>query len=165
MRSHRALYWAETIGADQFRLRIRDNTPYNHLQWWIFDSRTSTIRANKKRSHAISNQIGQGYNIGKVAVIRPFKGDVYQRIMFFPGSRRNIRNRGEKCLDVWGGTNINKQHITWWSCHNGLNQAWFIDQRTNNLPSPPINDGVKFQIKTKMQGNRALTFSARLGDG
>jgi hypothetical protein len=72
------------------------------------------------------------------------------------GARRNIRNNGKQCLDVWGGRNLNNQHLTWWTCHNGVNQAWFTDQKEMIFKKYPIRDGRKFQIKTRMNENRAL---------
>jgi hypothetical protein len=69
-----------------------------------------------------------GFKIGVAAVIRPWKGENFQKITYHPGTLRNLRNNGGMCLDVAGGKNVNNQHLTFWTCHNGLNQGWIIDQ-------------------------------------
>jgi hypothetical protein len=144
MTGGRALFWSEHIGGNQFRLRIRNNNPADSKQWFVFDSRTHTIRAWSDRNKAISNQKGQGFNKGKAAVVRPFENEVYQRMAFYQGSRQNLKNNNNKCIDVWGGANRNNQHITWWNCHNGLNQGWKIDLKGVSYPTQPLSDGVKF---------------------
>jgi hypothetical protein len=156
MPTHRALFWHEHIGGNQFRLRIRDNMPDNLKQWFTFDSRSRTIRAYAKRTHALANQAGYRYRVGVAATVRPFKGEVYQRSLWYNGARRNIRNVGQKCLDVHGGSNTNNRHVIFWNCHNGLNQAWNIDQQGFQYPKQPLADGVKFQIKSQMKNHRAL---------
>jgi hypothetical protein len=73
MDSGRALIWREHIGGNQYRLRIRDNSPWDSKQWFIFDKRSRTIRPKDKRNYAISVQAGQGFKITN-AVVRPFAG-------------------------------------------------------------------------------------------
>jgi hypothetical protein len=107
MRGHRALFWHEHIGGGQYRLRIHNNNSRNNRQWWIFDSRTKTIRAWADRQKVVCNQLGHAFHIGRIAVARQWKGENYQRIQWHGGSRKNIRNNGGKCLDVWGGKNNN----------------------------------------------------------
>jgi hypothetical protein len=144
MATNRALYWKEHIGGNQFRLRIRNDEPEDLNQWFLFDSRTRTIRSWNKRSHVISNQAGQGFRIGKAAVIRPWKGENFQKITFHSRKLRSVMNNNGKCLDVWGGKNVDTQHTTWWNCHNGMNQAWYIDQTGAYYPANPLADGKKF---------------------
>lgn len=163
MPGNRALFFHEKYGKNQFRLRIRDNNPENNRQWWTFDDRTKTIRAWSKRNQVIANQRGQGFRIGKAAVVRTWGKEQGQRISWYGGAVRNIRNNGKKCLDVWGGKNKHYQHITWWNCHNGLNQAWYIDQKGIEYPKQPLKDGVKFQIRSRMATNRALFWSEHIG--
>lgn len=103
MRSKRVIYWADHIGGGQHLLRIRKSNFRNNRQWFVFDWRTHTIRAWADRRKVISNQLGQKFLTGRRAVVRVFKGENYQRIQYHGGSRRNIRNNGEKCLDVYGG--------------------------------------------------------------
>jgi hypothetical protein len=86
-------------------------------------------------------------------------------IGYFRGARKNIRNGGGLCLDVAGGKNKNNQHLTFWPCHNGLNQAWFLDTRGIKYPLNPIRDGIKFQIKTRMAENRALFWHEAIAGG
>jgi len=163
MPSNRALFWHEHIGSNQFRLRIRDNNPENNKQWFTFDSRTKTIRAWAKRSYVIANQQGYAFRIGVAATIRPYRNENYQRIRWYNGSRRNIRNNGQKCLDVHGGSNTHHRHVIFYNCHNGLNQAWYIDQRGVSYPRQPWGDSVKFQIRSKMSGGRALFWHEHIG--
>lgn len=75
MSGNKALYWDEQIGGDQFRLRIRDNFPRDSKQWFVFDSRTKSIRAFAKRDYVISVQSGMGWTVGSAVVLRGFKGD------------------------------------------------------------------------------------------
>lgn len=133
MSTHRAVYWAEHIGAYQYRLRFRNTNPRDSKQWFVFDSRTKTIRAWADRNKVISNQINTKYNRGNAANVRQFKNEIYQRIAWYGGSRRNIRNLGGLCLDVHGNSNSNGRHLIWWPCHNNLNQAWYLDQKTSAL--------------------------------
>lgn len=77
MPDSRAVYWSEDIGGRQFRLRIRSNTPSDIKQWWVFDSRTHTIRAFGDRRLVISNQEGYLYYNGYAAVAREWKGETY----------------------------------------------------------------------------------------
>jgi hypothetical protein len=122
MGGHRALFWHEVLApAGQYRLRIRNNNPGDNKQWFVFNSRTHTIRTWSDRRQVIANQVGQGFIVGKAAVVRPWKSENFQKIQWHGGSKRNIRNNGGKCLDVWGGKNVNLQHLTFWDCHNGLN--------------------------------------------
>jgi len=144
MSGYRALYWAEHIGGWQFRLRIRNNMAIDNKQWWIFDTRTRSIRAFSRRNYAISNQSGYRYRIGVAAVIRQWRGENYQKVSFWGGHRRSLRNNSQKCLDVHGGRNYHNRHVIFWNCHNGANQGWFIDQTGFNFPRQPLRDGVKF---------------------
>lgn len=138
MSTFRALYWEEHIGGNQYRLRIRNNQPKNNRQWFVFNRRSRTIRAWANRGYVISNQQGYAFRIGVAATVRPYKNEIYQKSAFYGGSRRNIRNNGQKCLDVHGGVNRHRRHVIFWNCHNGLNQAWYIDTKMPKpLPTPP----------------------------
>jgi len=163
MKTNRALFWKEHIGGNQFRLRIRDNNPENNRQWFVFNRRTRTIRAYARRSHAISNQSGSRFIRGRAAVVRPFRKEVYQHIAFYKGSRRNLRNNAQMCLDVYGRSNTNNRHTTFWNCHNGLNQAWYIDTKGVRYNRYPERDGVLFQIRTRMRSKRVLVVAEHIG--
>jgi hypothetical protein len=103
MAHFRALFWDNQISSGQFQLRIRNDQSKDNKQWFIFDKRTRTIRAFSDKKLAISNRAGQAFKIGQAAVIRAFKNEVYQRLAYYGGQRRNLRNNGQKCLDVHGG--------------------------------------------------------------
>jgi hypothetical protein len=156
MSGFRALHITEHIGGHQYRLRIRDNSPYDHKQYFTFDSRTHTIRAFYSRTQALSVQAGQGFRNGVAGVMRKFLRQSNQYMQWHEGSRRNIRHNQGRCLDVHGGSNTHNRHVIWWNCHNGLNQGWTVDQNGPQYNKHPIADGIKFQIRSKMAGNRAI---------
>jgi hypothetical protein len=163
MTSGRALFYREHIGANQYQLRIRDTMPGEGSQWFVFNKRTRTIRSAEKRKYAIANRQGQGYRIGQSAVIRPFRGEIYQKISYFGGKYRNIRNNGQKCLDVHGKSNTNNRHVIFWNCHNGANQGWTLDRRGVRYPRQPYRDGLKFQIRVRMPKKRSLVVKEHIG--
>jgi hypothetical protein len=175
MHTGKNLYEAEHIGGNQYRMRIRNfnirqlrrNWRFAEKGWFTFDQRTRTIRSWTRRSFALSNQAGQGFNIGQAAVVRQWRSEVYQRIRVYGGNRRNIRNDGGKCLDVHGGHNHNGRHVIFWNCHNGPNQGWTL-VRTSSLSvvvkyeEPPLRDGKLFQLRTQLNPrNRALFMDPR----
>lgn len=162
MSGNRALFWNEHIGGNQFRLRISNNNPRNNKQWWAFDSRTRTIRALSRRSHVIANQQGQGFKIGRAAVIRKYTGNNSEKIIYYLGQRRNIRNQGGKCLDVWGGRNVHNQQTTFWNCHNGLNQAWLLVKRLSSKKNVGFKQNKSFRIKSMSNGGRVFFVAERL---
>jgi hypothetical protein len=163
MATNRALFWHEHIGHQQYRLRIQNSAPWIGKQWFVFDWRTKTIRAWSDRRKVISNQYGQGFNINVAAVVRLYKAEPYQKTLWFGGSRKNIRNFAGKCLDVHGGHNHQHRHTIFYNCHNGLNQAWYVDTKGTQFPRYPIKDGVKFQIKSRMSTNKALFWHEHIG--
>jgi len=80
MTGARAAYWDEDIGSDQFRLRIRDNFPRDSKQWFIFDSRTKSIRGYSKRDYTVAIQLNAGWSQGSAVVLRKWIGDNSQWI-------------------------------------------------------------------------------------
>jgi len=58
MRSKRVLYYNEHIGSAQFRLRIRKPKGDNR-EWWVYDSKTQSIRLANNKRYALSNQNGR----------------------------------------------------------------------------------------------------------
>jgi hypothetical protein len=161
MKGGRALFYHEHIGGHQWRLRIRNNAPWNLKQWFVFDWRTRTIRAQGNRRLAISIQYGQrdwnrnGYN----AVVRYYRNnDQYQRLRWFGSTRRTIRDQGKRCLDVHGGSNTNNRHVIWWKCHNGANQGWIIDRQGTKFPAYPIRDGTRFLVRTRLPSRRPIAW-------
>jgi hypothetical protein len=163
MTENRALFNAEHIGGNQYRLRIQDHNPDDKRQWFTFDSRTQTIRSYYKRGYALANQAGQGFNVNVAAVIRPYTGHNTEKSQWHSGSKRNIRNNGGKCLDVHGGSNTHNRHVIFWHCHDGLNQAWMIDQTQNSYTKAPLADGVKFQLRSKMANGKAVSWHEHIG--
>jgi hypothetical protein len=166
MASNRALFWHEHLGSSQYRLRIQNNNPGNNRQWWVFDWRSRTIRSLANRNQVISIRytVRNFYYNGYDAVIQPFRSNnYYQRMRIYGGSRRNIRNVLNKCLDVHGRSNTHHRHVIWWQCHNGSNQGWYIDRVGYRYPRYPLADGVKFQIKSRMPSNRALFWHEHIG--
>jgi len=147
MASKRALFWYDHIGSNQYRLRIRDNASYDLRQWWVFDSRTHTIRAFSDRNMVISNQEGLGWRIGGAAVVRPWKNEYYQQMLYINNQITDLRG---SCLDVWGKADTHHNYLTFWTCHNGDNQKWNIDETAEELPQYPLRDGQRFQIKSSL---------------
>jgi hypothetical protein len=123
------------------------------------------MRSDIKRNLVVSNQLGKGFQIGQVAVVRPWKGEAQQVINFYSGCKRNVRNAKNSCLDVSGGKNANNQPVTFWTCHDGDNQAWAISQLKviqikevdeETKGKFPIKDGEKFIIRSEMKNHRML---------
>lgn len=90
-------------------------------QWFVHDNRTRTIRTYERRDLVIANQQGYEFAQGVAAVVRPYRKEPYVMIGFYNGTRKNIRNGGGLCLDVYGNSNVHYQPITFWACHNELN--------------------------------------------
>lgn len=95
--------------------------------------------------------------------MKPWKKSNDQQINFYGGSRRNLRNNAQKCLDVVGKSDSNNRHTTFNNCHNGLNQAWYIDRRGVRYHKYPQRDGVTFQIRTRMRSKRVLYVAEHIG--
>lgn len=163
MKTHKTLYWAEHIGRNQYRLRIQWHDSYDKNQWFVFDSRTKTIRAWSRRSYMIANQWNYKFRIGVAATIRPYTGSNYDKIRWYSTSRRNIQNNGRKCLAVHGASNTDQRYVTFWNCANSLHMAWWIDQRHKSWPRQPLKDGVRFQIRTRMRSKRSLFWHEHIG--
>lgn len=121
MQYHRVITRTEHIGYNQYRLRIHDTDVQDIHQWWVYDRRTNTIRADDKRSYVLANQYGQNFNVNVAAVARPFVDDNFVRISYFNDGLGTLRNNGKKCLDVAGGSNAHNAHLIFWHCHHHLN--------------------------------------------
>lgn len=166
MKSKRALYYAEHIGRSMKRLRIRDNKPADQKQWFVFDWRTKTIRAQGDRKLVLAEAYGSKFRNAATATMQPYKSLFSQRVHWLAGDRRNIQHNGRRCLDVHGGSDSNNRHVIFYNCHNGLNQAWRVDTtvpKKIQYPPYPLADGVKFQIKSRMAGNRPLYYREHIG--
>jgi len=164
MRGNRAVKYHEHIGNHQYRLRLQDNDPSDKRQWWTFDARTQTIRSFYVRHFCIGNQLGQGFIHDRAVNARPYKGRNQDKIRWYNGPHRNIRNNAGGCLAVHGGDghNYNNRHLIFWKCTNGAYESWYIDQVGAMYHKPQIEDNVKFQIRSKLPGNRALFFHEKI---
>jgi hypothetical protein len=87
MKGNKALFWAEHIGGHQYRLRIQAHDPENKKQWFIFDSRTRTVRPILKKDYALANQRGTGFRINVAATVRKYTGDNTEKTRWYTGSR------------------------------------------------------------------------------
>jgi hypothetical protein len=163
MRAQRMLYANERIDGRNRNVRIRDFDAHVVTAYWVFDSRTNTIRSAHYRNWVLSNR-QRNYRIGQNAVVRPWTGEKTQPIKFFGGSRRNIRNYGGKCLDVHGGADQHNRQVIWWNCHNGANQGWRINT-IGGKPSyrQPLKDNIAFYIRSAMSGGRNLFWHEHIG--
>lgn len=144
MSGNRALFWREHIGGNQFRVRIQDNNPASSNQWWAFDTRTRTVRAWTRRSYVLSGRQGHGLRRGIMVVIRTYRGETAQKIVWYNRSRQNVKFYNKFCLDVHGAVNRHLRHTIMWNCHNGLNQAWYVDQTAYTYPRQPLPDSRRF---------------------
>jgi len=73
MSSKRVLYYNEHIGSSQYRLRIRK--PRGDVrEWWVYDSKTRSIRLANNKRYALSNQNGR-LRRGQAIVMKYYKKD------------------------------------------------------------------------------------------
>jgi hypothetical protein len=161
MTGNRAVFASSHIGSHQYLLRIQDNDPTNKNQWWSFDLRTNTIRAFYKKSYCIGNRLGYAFRNGQYVVSRPYKGLNQDKIKWFNGRFKNIRNNGGSCLDTYAGRNSNNMHLNFNACKNKISQSWNIDQIGGVYHKQPKSNGVKFQIRSKMPSGKALFYHER----
>jgi hypothetical protein len=134
-------------------LYLFDNNPYMKRQWFTFDSRTHTIRSIANRRYTV---YATHFNNNAYARMIVFSNKPTQFMQWHEGSRRNIRTNRKRCLDVQSGSDTHMRHIIFYNCHNGLNQGWWIDQSGAQFRKQPFSNGIKFQIRSRMAGNRAL---------
>lgn len=59
-------------------------------------------------------------------------------------------------MTVDGWRSYNNRNVVWYWNKNAPAQRWNIDTRNVHFPRYPLRDGRRFQIKTRMSGNRAL---------
>lgn len=158
----RPIAYYEDIGQQQYQLRLQNNNPLDNKQWWFFDSRTNTIRSWDKHDFILAIEWGVGYKVGGRAVLRPDRKTHFGKTAFYMGAVRNIRNRAGLCLDVAGVRNEHMSHLIWWKCHDGLNQAWYLDEAGLKPEKYPFKDGLEFRIISKMTNKRTLYWNQRL---
>ena len=161
MAGGKALFYHEKTNEDQYIVRIQDHQPWDDKQWWFLDSRTRTIRPVTMKDFALSHMKNKGFIPDVSVVIRKFIGKTNQKTAYWIGDNRNIRDTSGFCLDVHGGHNHHHRHVIFWPCHNGLNQAWTIDEKGVEFPAYPLADNVKFTIRSKMAEGRAVTLAVQ----
>ena len=147
-------------------MRVQKFNPYDNKQWFIFNWRTKTIRYAANARMVVSIQInGNNWNANYAAVVRQYRGQMLQKVRWFSGTRRTIRDVGQRCLDL---PSMSPNYPVYWKkCHGGQNQGWYIDRKGMNYPKQPLRPGVKFQIKSiHSWGLRALfKSSSHMGGG
>jgi hypothetical protein len=47
-------------------------------------------------------------------------------------------------LDVVGSSDTHNRHTQFYNCHNGRNQAWWLDPTATRVPPYPLRDAVRF---------------------
>jgi len=165
MSQHRALFvdFRAHIGRHQYKLGIQNHAPWQWQQWFVFDRRTRSIRSSHRRNFAISREIGtRRFVAGGNAVARPWRNTVWQRTFY--NRAKNVQDWGNIVLTPHGFANRHRNYLTWWWNKNHAGQRWRIDTKGVRIPkSYPLKDGVKFQIKSRMSGNRALFRHEHIG--
>lgn len=165
MTGNRALYMdTRQYSYNQHQLRIWDHAPWRWEQWWVFDRRTKTIRNAHKRNLAISREVGVNrFFPGGNAVVRQWTNTVYHRSFY--NKNKMVQDWGNFVLTPHSWANNNGHPLTWWWAKNHAGQKWRIDRQGLNLPKYPIGNGILFQIKSRMAGNRALFWHEHIGGG
>lgn len=147
------VYYANEISKKQYQLKARSLTRNLNKAYWVFDSRTNTIRAANKRSFAISNQQGVGLSPGHAAVLRQYVGD-NQRVFWHGGKRQNVQLEQKLCLAVKGNSNAENAPLTWEQCGQLPGHGWIMVTVPNG-PKYRAPHG-KIWLKSGMKGGRAI---------
>jgi len=164
MASQRSIHVAEHIGGHQYIVRLRDYDPSSNDQQFVFDSRTKSIRQNKRRNFALGLRAGMGLQTGgsNYVVVREFQGQS-QTWRYQPGRSGNLRNEADKCLDVVYGKDTPNNHMCTWVCHGHLNQGWTLHKIPEFKPNYPLDNKVVFHIRTGMNSKRAIEVKEHVG--
>lgn len=164
LRSRRPLIYYNRSG-HQWYLRIVNNNPYNIKQWWVFDWRTKTIRAAGNRSLVISIQMNgknwRYYNY--YGMVRKYRRESIQKMRWFNGRYNNIRDLGHRCLNVQSDYDAHHRYVMFYKCQKRKGSGWHITTKGYNYPKYPLANGVKFQIRSRMHGNKALFWWEHIG--
>lgn len=88
-----------------------------------------------------------------------YEGRANQQIRWFSGKNNNLRDIGERCIQALG--NSHQAYTHWYKCSSNAGQSWIIDTKGYEYPKQPLGDGVKFQIRTRMQGGKALFWAEK----
>lgn len=159
-KGRRAVVYNEfaNYGSEQHQVKIQDNDPTDRRQWFVFDSRTQTIRAFYKKDYCLGNQLGLSFGPDQQVTLRPYKGVIGDRIQWHPGRSNNIRNHGGFCLHIHNNNNAHETTLHFSKCSNTKNEGWLLDQSRFKYKKNPLADGVKFQLRTKLSSGRAIFY-------
>jgi len=89
MEGNKALFYSDNYGENEYLCRVRANDPEDITQWWVFDSRTHTIRTAKDHNFVLSTYRTYGGS-GQYAVVKPFTGQKNQIALWHSGAISNI---------------------------------------------------------------------------
>lgn len=165
MKGRREIFWNEHLGNNEYKLRIQNSNANNQRAWFVIDSRTKTIRPSEKPDYTISNRHGHGFGRGKVAVVRPWRGEAEQMLSFFSGMHMTIRNEKGFCLTVEEGKDVANQPLIFDKCEDKAKDGWavsalkIVDVTTHKNP---IHDGEKFLLRTKSKGGKLVYWSDKI---
>lgn len=109
----------------------------------------------------ISNQAGLHWRTGGAAVVRPWNNEYYQQMQWVDNKIVTLRGM---CLEIWGGADTHHNYLTFWKCHGGPSNKWNIDLKAKKFPKYPLQDGVKFQIKSSTHKEFAIYPHDHLGN-
>lgn len=124
-------YNNQKVSSHEYYVIISDHDPYFHNQWWVYDSRTHTIRSHKDRNLVLRIRIDynlndvNNYNNGQYAVAGPYRSQLREQLQWFEGARMNLRTHDNTCL--WANGNSHYSYVQFYTCQNNLNQGWWID--------------------------------------
>ena len=153
---------SNNMGNEQYRLKIQDHAPWDERQWFTFDSRTQSIRQFYSRNMAISREFGtEKLVLRGAAVVRPWRSETAQKT-FYNGDKQ-FQDFGNFVLTIDKHENAHGQPLVWFEKQKQASQKWRIDKRGVRIPAYPLKDDVKFQIRSRMKGGRALSWHEDIG--
>lgn len=120
MKGNRKVFLSNQRIGTEYILKIKENAT-NWRSWFVYDERTKSIRLNRNRNFAISNQRFIGLRDGGYAVVRKFVHGADQQITF---KGTNILNKRGSCLTTRSFLNQDEQALTWFECRGQEAQNW-----------------------------------------
>lgn len=124
-------YNNQKVSSHEYYVIISDHDPYFQNQWWVYDSRTQTIRSHKDRNLVLRIRIDynlndvNNYNNGQYAVAGPYRSQLREQLQWHEGARMNLKTHDNTCL--WANGNSHYSYVQFYTCQNNLNQGWWID--------------------------------------
>lgn len=132
--TRRALHWHKSYGwgSNQYYLRIWDHMPGDRHQWWHFDWRTKTIRADLDRNFVIGGPSGYTYYHNSVwGVVRHYNHEIQQMMVWSREHKNNnLHTPAGHCLQLNSGSDSNLNYVTFTRpCHPSYPNwsGWSID--------------------------------------